>query len=206
MTIAEIISIAIALIALFVTLYQITLSNRHQLFDKRITNYKLFVRLLEIYAHNRNNLLDNDDFFERPEKYFPWLTNSANLEEMSLLFSEPKNADHLLVFMHKCDELEEAHIESSLIWGTKDGALVSKFIKRYLFLLRHIYHRYSFLLDNPDSKNYVGQKASQSFICHSLDELDKAYQEIIEMKVEKKLLKKMKLGLGKTNDKIEIYH
>ena len=51
MTIAEIISIAIALIALFVTLYQITLSNRHQLFDKRITNYKLFVRLLEIYAH-----------------------------------------------------------------------------------------------------------------------------------------------------------
>ena len=206
-SIATVVSAIIAIAALFLTFFQIRLSNKHQLFEKRLNNYKLFKCLLEIYTHNRDNILDNEDFYERPEKYFPWLTNSANLEEMSLLFREPLNTEHLLLFMHKCDELEEAHIESALIWGKDNGELVSNFMKRYLFLLRHIFRRYCFLIDHPDKHKAIGwQNASRNSLNRSLKELDKAYQLIVDKEIDKKLLHKMKLGLGKTNDEIKLYH
>ena len=58
--ILSIITIIIALIALLQTKTQLRLSNKQQLFDRRLKNYTLFRDLFLLYKNNHDFMLSND--------------------------------------------------------------------------------------------------------------------------------------------------
>ena len=59
----SIIAVCLSIIALFQTQKQIKLSNKQQLFDRRIDKYLLFKDLLSLYNGNRHLFVDKDSIY-----------------------------------------------------------------------------------------------------------------------------------------------
>lgn len=60
MKLRVIIPIVISIFSIILTLYQILVSNRQKLFDKRIENYSIVSGLVKLYGDNREDFNDKD--------------------------------------------------------------------------------------------------------------------------------------------------
>lgn len=77
MKLRVIIPIVISIFSIILTLYQILVSNRQKLFDKRIENYSIVSGLVKLNGDNRENFNDKDvDFFSDIDLKFFYLTNN----------------------------------------------------------------------------------------------------------------------------------
>ena len=90
----SVISAIIAVVALIQTQSQIKLSNKHQLFERRLNNFFAFYGLYELYKENKVIL-------ERTRKDEPlfaidnecgWLTNNSNLEVCMEAIQRPNSS------------------------------------------------------------------------------------------------------------------
>ena len=99
----SVVSIFIALLALFQTKRQITLSNKQQLFDRRLARYLEFNTIYALYTTNKNHLEKADTFCRTNNLIFVWLTNCSDLEEMMLAVS---NEQHIALL--KNEEFKKA--------------------------------------------------------------------------------------------------
>lgn len=77
----SVISIFIALLALFQTKRQIALSNKQQLFDRRLSCYLEFNTIYSLYTSNKQHLKDDNVFYHTNDMMFSRLTNCSNLEK-----------------------------------------------------------------------------------------------------------------------------
>jgi len=83
-----IVTIIIAIVALWQTHKQTKLSNKQQLFDRRLEQFHFIKELLSLYEQERQFL--NDKFItEEVVSYFIFLTNNSRLESMASVMSDP---------------------------------------------------------------------------------------------------------------------
>ena len=104
----SVISIIIALIALFQTNRQISLSNKQQLFDRRLSRYLEFNMIYSLYTANKLQLKDDSTFYHTNDLVFSWLTNCADLEKMVLAVANPLHQNEQKTLLTKYEQLKIA--------------------------------------------------------------------------------------------------
>lgn len=137
----SVVSIFIALLALFQTKRQITLSNKQQLFDRRLARYLEFGTIYALYTTNKNLLEGTGTFCHTNDSIFSWLTNCSDLEEMALAISNPLHQKEQKVFLTKYEQLKNAAIEISMIFDGSVAKIAEDFIASYADLLIAMYQQ-----------------------------------------------------------------
>lgn len=101
----SVVSVLIALLALFQTKRQISLSNKQQLFERRLLRYLEFNTIYHLYNENKLYLKDDSTFYHTNSLIFSWLTNCSNLEEMVLALSNPLHQNEQKILLTKHEQL-----------------------------------------------------------------------------------------------------
>ena len=83
------ISVIIAIVALWQTHRQIAISNKQQLFDRRLNLYIEVNTLLRLLKDNIPYLTDDSSFYHKNDLIFAWLTNCSELEGMWDAVADP---------------------------------------------------------------------------------------------------------------------
>lgn len=207
----SIISATLAVIALFQTKSQIQISNRQQLFDRRLEKYILLKDLLALYSKNRNLISEKSDISKMVDFQFSCLTNNSTLESMNQAMSTPLEQDVQNVFLTKCEMLEKAAIEIELIWISDSAKIMSQFIRQYKELLISMYKQ-QISLNHLEKANKMSpmlfevfqkkakESAEQVGLFSAIDDLDSTYSEIISTNAERSLKKSIRLD-GRRYDK-----
>lgn len=200
----SIIAVMVAIVALFQTNIQIKLSNKQQLFNRRLEKYLLIKELLSLYSENRNLIIHTDDICESVEFMFAWLTNSSTLESMCLAMENPLKHEEQKIFLTKCEMLEKSAMEIELIWRGKVAHIMGHFVRQYKELLQAMY-RQQIMLDGlyderekepiplERAQEKIHKKAEEFGLFSCVEGIEKTYQEIIKMNAEEYLKKSMKL-------------
>ena len=201
--ILSIITIIIALIALLQTKTQLRLSNKQQLFDRRLKNYTLFRDLFLLYKNNHDFMLSNDPS-EMPDYFFTSLIDCTMLENVFAVMNKPTKQNNVKLFLGKCEMLEHAADEILLLWEEKETFLISTFIKQYRDLLRALHRQqiYVIILKKRNEKeamtlDIVLQKqkkmAENNKLYESFNLIEKTYNSILESNIQENLKNSMKL-------------
>ena len=140
-TVVSVVSIFIALLALFQTKKQISLSNKQQLFDRRLTCYIEFNTIYTLYTKNKLYLENNDTFCSVNDLIFSWLTNCANLEEMVLAVRNPLHNEEQKLFLTKYEQLKNLSIEISMVFDDEIATISEEFISSFAELLKTMYQQ-----------------------------------------------------------------
>lgn len=137
----SVVSIFIALLALFQTKRQITLSNKQQLFDRRLARYLELNTIYALYVKNELYLKDDNTFYHTNDLVFSWLTNCSDLEEMTLALCKPLHQEEQKVLLTKYEQLKNAAIEISMIFDGSVAKIAEDFIASYADLLKAMYQQ-----------------------------------------------------------------
>lgn len=200
----SLITISIAIVALFQTSKQIRISNRHQLFDRRLEKYLLVKELLSLYAQNKSLMVNKEETMETVDFCFVWLTNCELLEEMNEAIKKPLHKKKHKIFLAKCEMLTKAAVEIELLWNNEEGKLMSKFVNQYQELLRALckHHILKCKLDNEIKEKPISlemynkqlrKNAEIVNLLSILDAIEDTYANIINLDAESQLIKSLKL-------------
>lgn len=139
------ISAAIAIVALFQTRRQIALSNKQQLFDRRLSCYTEMHTIHSLYAANKLLLKDASHFYYINDLIFSWLTNCADLEEMALAVANPLHQKEQKILLTKYEKLKSAAIEISMVFDGDASEIGSEFVSIFADLLKAMYQQQVFI-------------------------------------------------------------
>lgn len=148
-------SIFIAFIALFQTQKQIKLSNKHQLFDRRINIYITFMDFIET-VKSRFRILKmecpkNGLSLDETSELFLLLTSSQFFEDIDTLMCEPVNLKYEKIFLNKIDEIQIMVNSLKFVFPIEISEYMSNFIKSYTDAIFSVYrYRLLFVDVKPD--------------------------------------------------------
>lgn len=137
--VVSLVSIAIALFALYQTKQQIALSNKQQLFDRRLSSYTKFITIYSLYSENKEALNKENAFLYLNEFEYSFLINCSDLEQMIQAISKPLQQNEQKIFLKKIEELNNLALEISMIFDGKSSEMLSNFVYSYTELLRKLY-------------------------------------------------------------------
>lgn len=137
----SIISVVIALVALFQTKQQIALSNKQQLFDRRLSCFLELNTIYNLYAANKLYLKDDSTFYHTNDLIFSWLTNCSELEEMTLAVSKPLHQKEQTILLTKYERLKNSAIEIAMIFDGNAAKTAGEFISSFADLLKTMYQQ-----------------------------------------------------------------
>lgn len=139
------VSAAIAIVALFQTKRQISLSNKQQLFDRRLSRYTEVNTVYSLYAANKLQLKDESVFYHTNDLIFSWLTNCADLEEMVLAVANPLHQKEQKILLTKYEKLKNAAIEISMVFDGDAAEIAGEFVSSFADLLKAMYQQQVFI-------------------------------------------------------------
>lgn len=139
------VSTAIAIVALFQTKRQISLSNKQQLFDRRLSRYTEVNTVYSLYAANKLQLKDESVFYHTNDLIFSWLTNCADLEEMALAVANPLHQKEQKILLTKYEKLKNAAIEISMVFDGDAAEIAGEFVSSFADLLKAMYQQQVFI-------------------------------------------------------------
>lgn len=183
------VSIVIAIIALYQTHHQIKLSNKQQLFDRRLDVYLLIEELLNCYREEQETIrhvrLSNIQTDEMLCIQFISFTSTHSLGDISSCIYEKKDNAHNLL-LSKLDMLDRLEQEVSFLFPRKEANVTQKFIHTYAGLLTTLYaYRNNIALVSLPSDN----KERHLVILGFYYTLQEHYEEIARNEVETKMSK-----------------
>lgn len=192
------IAVCLSIIALFLTQKQIKLSNKQQLFDRRLEKYLIFRDLITLYKSNRRLLLDNDSICEMVDFQFSMLTNCSTLEQMCAAIDKPLHDDAHKILLTKLELLEKNAVEVELLWNSDAGRKAGCFVKQYKEMLMSMYQQQILLKhlhkqneEQPMNLTEFQRQAKENALTvglyNSIEKLDAIYNDIVEAKVEHEL-------------------
>lgn len=135
------VSAAIAIVALFQTKRQISLSNKQQLFDRRLSRYTEVNTIYSLYAANKLQLKDESVFYHTNDLIFSWLTNCTDLEEMALAVANPLHQKEQKILLTKYEKLKNAAIEISMVFDGDAAEIAGEFVSLFADLLKAMYQQ-----------------------------------------------------------------
>lgn len=139
------VSAAIAIVALFQTKRQIALSNKQQLFDRRLSRYTEVNTIYSLYAANKLQLKDESVFYHTNDLIFSWLTNCADLEEMVLAVANPLHQKEQKILLTKYEKLKNAAVEISMVFDGDAAEIAGEFVSSFADLLKAMYQQQVFI-------------------------------------------------------------
>lgn len=153
--VVSLVSIAIALFALYQTKQQIALSNKQQLFDRRLSCYTKFITIYSLYSENKEALNKENAFLYLNEFEYSFLINCSDLEEMIQAISKPLQQNEQKIFLKKIEELKNLALETSMVFDGESGEMLSNFVSSYTDLLSKLYQQRIMVnnLNNKKQKN-----------------------------------------------------
>lgn len=205
-----IVSLIIALVAIFQTKKQIELSNKQHLFDRRLEKYIIIKDLLLLFANNRELIVDKKDLTHCLDFQFALLTNVSYLSDMIFAIKEPLNSDKQNIFLTKCEMLEKYAVEISLLWDNDTGKIFGEFIKTYKEVLFKLYQLQicisniddynkkqnnilELMMDSNEFDKRTSETEKRIKLFETINELDRIYNRIINENLEQKLIDDLKL-------------
>lgn len=203
-------TVIIAGIALFQTRTQIHLSNRQNLFNRRLEKYLVVRDLMNLYKKHRN-LIDNQEIIiMRAETYISSLTNVSYLTDMIFAANDPLNNDKQNIFLSKCEMLEKYATEIMVLWGNTIGEDFGKFVRIYKCLLFKLYQQkvclksyedynrkqngnVKLMLTGEEISEKLRKNAKSIQLFETIYELEDIYKKIESNQLEDQLLNTLKL-------------
>lgn len=138
----SIISAVIALIALFQAYTQIKLSNKQQLFEKRLDVYLIIEELLRCYRAEQKTIQDARSHSTQTDQMlcmqFIAFTSIHSLGEISSCIYNQTDENREL-FLLKLDMLDRIEQEIAFLFPKKEANLMSEFVHLYTVLLMTLY-------------------------------------------------------------------
>lgn len=201
-----VVTCAVAVIALFVSVHQILLSNKQQLFDRRLKAYMLASGLISLCGENYMWLSGKRDAEPQfaNDYIFIWLTNNTYMEGQAEVIEHPLEQPFHKEFLKKREELRSMAMEFELIFKGNVATLYSNFLKDYEKTLAIMY-QYQIVIANMEKENSkrprTSEELSQMFseekyrndLYDALDKLRESYDAVAQEKVEKQLRKQLAL-------------
>ena len=203
-------SIIIALIALFQTNRQISLSNKQQLFDRRLSRYLEFNTIYSLYTENKLQLKDESTFYHTNDLVFSWLTNCAGLEKMVLAVANPLHQNEQKILLTKYEQLKNDAIEISMVFDGDTAEIAGKFVSSFADLLKAMYQQQVYIskLKEQEEKGKMPlylvdyeEKCRKMAVSLGLIELRDKLENLDGEITRQKVLNKMKNSLRLTKVK-----
>lgn len=169
----SVVSMLIALLALFQTNRQLSLSNKQQLFERRLSKYLEFNTIYALYAENKLYLNDENTFFATNDLTFSWLTNCSNLEEMTLAVSAPLHQEEQKIFLTKYEQLKNSAIEISMIFDGNTAKIAEEFTSLFADLLKAMYQQQVYITKLKEQEEKDGEPLYLEDYKHKCKEMAK---------------------------------
>lgn len=203
----SVIAITISIIALFQSNRQAKITNKFNLFERRLEKYLIFKQLLVVYENHKNSLSVRGVVIS-PEHHATMLTNCVLLEEMANAFEKTINdPENHKIFLTKQEQLQHIAMEISILWNNEDGKLASAFIDKFNELIFKLYQQRITTLGverrceregAPKTFTEIEKFAQDNLLSETVEELRALYELILEKECENKLLMQMKVKNGRS--------
>lgn len=195
-----------AFIALYLSVRQIQLSNKQQLFDRRLKAYMLANSIISLCKENYMWLSEKREAEPQlaNDFVFMWLTNNTYMESQAKAIQYPLEQPFHNEFLKKREELRSMAMEFELIFKGNIALLYSNFLKDYEETLAVMY-QYQTIIKNMNEENskhpstleelsqMFSEKEYRDSLYDALDKLRESYDAVAQEKVEKKLRKQLVL-------------
>lgn len=204
----SIITAGTAIIALFQTGKQIKVSNKQNLFEKRMNVLIKVTGLMKLYEENRNLMIEDnkkDDFAVLMVDFnFENLTNNTYLEDIAICVHKVLEQPYQNQLLTKLEELRNISTTIMYLFPDKQAKALSEFVYNYQNTLFTIY-QYQILSNNirNDSIKFetdVHEMAKQlnepkhrEKLLSSYKKLEESYKKIINEDIIEEIRKKIKL-------------
>lgn len=202
----SLITVIVAIIALFQTSHQTKLSNKQHLFDRRLKSYLRAKGLVNLCKDNYNHLQseNNEKPFFQNDLIFGWLTNNTYMYQQLDVLKHPLEQPYQVDFLKKCEELKKLSEELRLYFEGKAAEHYSSFVSAYENALFRMY-QYQIILCKMQEQNQkypmTLEKAQNSFnepehrknLFASFDDLREKYDILVNEKADDKIKKQLKL-------------
>ena len=187
-----------ATLALGLSVRQISLSNKQQLFDRRLKVYMLANGLISLCKDNYIWLSPKREQIPQfaNDYIFIWLTNNTYMENQADTIEHPLEQPFHKEFLRKREELRITAAEIELIFKGKVALAYNNFLRSYEAALAAMYE-YQIIVDEMQKENekhpMTIEKAGKMFseekyrdsLYDAMDNLRKAYDAVAEEKVKK---------------------
>lgn len=202
----SIITAIVAIIALFLSSRQIQLSNKQQLFERRLNAYIITNGLIELYKKNKvfiEQKRENEPQFVMSME-FAWLTNNSYMEQIAKVIEHPLEKPYHQEFLIKREHLRTLATEIELIFNGKEAISYAEFVSCYERTLFKMY-QYQIALNGIDKENEKHLMQTEAFRDPSLErqmrenlyseirELKEAYAVLLNEKVDEKIRRQISL-------------
>ena len=195
-----------ATLALVLSVRQIRLSNKQQLFDRRLKVYMLANGLISLCKDNYIWLSPKREQIPQfaNDYIFIWLTNNTYMENQVDAIEHPLEQPFHKEFLRKREELRITAAEIDLIFKGKVALAYSNFLKSYEAALAAMYE-YQIIVAEMQKENekhpMTIEEAGKMFseekyrdsLYDAMDNLRKAYDAVAEEKVKKQIKQQFKL-------------
>ena len=137
----SLLAVVISMIALWQTHRQIKLSNKQQLFDRRLSDYLIVKGLLDLYREHRDNLgiEDNGKPLFSAAFTYAYLTDNAYLEAAGNAPEPPLDNPARKTLLLKVEDLHRVAAEMELIFPKEFSEPLNTFISAYGKMLKALY-------------------------------------------------------------------
>ena len=202
----SIITAIAAIVALILSVKQSRLSNKQQLFERRLRAYMLANGLISLCKDNYMWISAKRE--ERPQLendlVFMCLTNNSYLEEQAKAIEHPLEQSFHREFLRKREELRKLAMEFELIFKGDVALKYSEFLRAYENALYKMY-QYQIIIDRMKKANeespmtveaageIFSEEKYRDSLFNALDNLRKTYDVAAQDKVEKQLKKQLSL-------------
>lgn len=200
----SIITAIIAIIALWQTHRQIKISNKHQLFNKRVDKFMLISGLMSLFKESKPLMKkENYNSFIDITVMFHSLTNNTYLKDVGNIIDNINQEDIRQNFLVKLEELKRMSIEVEFLFSKNNIKLIQDFIYEYQELLRKIYEEQIILYKimeinrkNPTSfiklQKEFGEKEYRERLYSEYDKIKSLYDEVVKKDIMKNIKKQIK--------------
>ena len=195
-----------AILALILSVHQIRLSNRQQLFERRLKVYMLTNSLILLCKDNYMWLSakrkTTPEFAN--DLVFIWLTNNTYMETHADDIKHPMERQFHQEFLRRREELRNMAMETELIFKGEVALAYSNFLRAYESALAVMY-QYQIVINEIEKENekrpmtleetekIFSEKEYRSRRYDALDKLKEAYDVVTQNKVEKQMKKQLTL-------------
>ena len=204
----SLLAVVISMIALWQTHRQIKLSNKQQLFDRRLSDYLIVKGLLDLYREHRGDLGIADD--GKPlscvNLTYAYLTNNSYLEATGDAPKPPLDNPARKVLLLKIEDLHRIAAEMELIFPKDILEPLNTFTLAYGKMLKALYG-YGVIWNQmsgdmfPEMKNWtLGEKADhlgeeryRKEVFSALEQLERAYQAVVSQRSEEEIRELIRL-------------
>lgn len=195
-----------AFIAIYLSVRQMQLSNKQQLFDRRLKAYMLANGIISICKENYIWLSEKRKAEPQLANDFVFMcfTNNAYMESQAKAIQQPLEQPFHNEFLKKREELRSMAMEFELIFKGDIALQYSNFLRDYEKTLAVMY-QYQIIIKKINEENskhprsleelsqLFSEKKYRDNLYEALDKLRESYDAVAQEKVEKKLRKQIAL-------------